>query len=672
VDTNLTIIQFEFDQDMSAVYSFPDCSDMVPIIGDPVWKTPRILEVPVKLKPESFYQLYLNSSDFRGFRSADGIPMNPDYFLIHTKNYNDTIIVDTSLNRINYENFCDYFLKHYSYKEIKGINWESELSSIKEEIKLSKSNNEFGFKLLKILKKADDVHLSMDINNRTFGCGLLRLVPVSFNFDDILTPLTDIQLSENNVVLTGKTGNTGYILITSLNTWCAQDILFGIEKIKLMKDLPFLILDLRLNRGGNEQLAANFVSMILSDTITYEKVARYNESTGQFDNVTEKSVIPDNASIRYKGEIFVLTGGNIVSSAESFVLMMRQMPNAQLIGGKTYGSSGNPQPFNITDSINVNIPSWLAYDMNNILIEGNGIEPDVELTYLEEVFASSDPIFNYVLDTIAHLPFVSVSSKVLRFGKSISNSISFEITSNINWTVSCDQPWIAIMSAHDSGSAAITLTATENFSSFQRAATLVVAGNGVSDKIINVTQIGAAAVLAVSKKNLIIEASANSTDTFYIVSNTTWEVKSNQPWLTVNKTSGSDSAMIIASASENSTGNQRSATITVTGNRISTEYILINQAASVASSKDEISSSDKIGVYPNPTTGLIEVSGINPFESENRIEVYNYLGSLVLLMNSGELPTVRIDLTDYPSGLYLINILSGNKSQQVKVLKNSD
>jgi hypothetical protein len=238
--------------------------------------------------------------------------------------------------------------------------------------------------------------------------------------------------------------------------------------------------------------------------------------------------------------------------------------------------------------------------------------------------------------------------------------------------VSCDQPWITIISAHDSGSATITLTATENFSSFQRAATLVVAGNGVSDKIINVTQIGAAAVLAVSKKNLIIEASANSTDTFYIVSNTTWEVKSNQPWLTVNKTSGSDSAMIIASASENSTGNQRSATITVTGNRISTEYILINQAASVASSKDEISSSDKIGVYPNPTTGLIEVSGINPFESENRIEVYNYLGSLVLLMNSGELPTVRIDLTDYPSGLYLINILSGNKSQQVKVLKHSD
>ena len=258
VDTNLMVIQFEFDQDMSSGYSFPDCSNMVPIVGNPVWKTKRILEVPVRLMPNSFYQLYMNSSEFRNLASENGIPMNPDYFLFRTKNYNDSSIIDTSLNRTNYEKFCDYFLKHYSYKDLNGINWENELNSITDDIIISKSNSEFGLKLLKVLKKANDIHLSIDINNQLFSCSTFRLVPVSFNYGDVFTQLTDLQISENNVGFTGKVGNAGYILISSLNSWFAQDISFGIEKIKQMKDLPFLILDLRLNRGGDEQLASSF------------------------------------------------------------------------------------------------------------------------------------------------------------------------------------------------------------------------------------------------------------------------------------------------------------------------------------------------------------------------------------------------------------------------------
>ena len=179
-------------------------------------------------------------------------------------------------------------------------------------------------------------------------------------------------------------------------------------------------------------------------------------------------------------------------------------------------------------------------------------------------------------------------------------------------------------------------------------------------------------LLNVSKNNLIFEASANSTDTFNIVSNINWNVKSNQPWLTVNMTSGSDSAMIIATASENSTGQQRSASIVVSGNRVLSEYILVNQAASIPDTKNDISSSDKIKVYPNPTTGLLEISGINPFESEDRIEVSNYLGSVVLSMNQKYAAIVQIDLSDFPSGLYLISIYSGNEIRQFKIIKNSD
>lgn len=672
VDTNLTIIQFEFDQDMSPGFSLPDCSDKIPIVGNPTWKTKRILEVPVKLKPNSFYQAYLNSSNFRNFANEDGIPMNPDYFLFRSKNYKDSTIADTSLNRINYEKFCDNFLKYYSYKNLKGINWEYELKSIKDDIIKSKSNNEFGYKLLKVLKKANDIHLSIQINNQQFGSTSFRLVPVHYNFGNVFGQLGDLQISENNVAFAGKVGNTGYLLISSLESWFVQDIAFAIEKTKQLKDLPFLILDLRLNRGGDEQLALSFVSTILSDTVTYEKDAVYNASTGIFDNLIVKSLIPDITSIHYQGKIFVLIGGNVVSSAESFVLMLKQMPNVQLIGSKTYGASGNPRLFKITDSIYVNIPSWLAYDMNGKLIEGNGIEPDVKIEFPEEDFTEKDPIFEYVLDTIGSLPFISISTKSLRFSQSTSSSTTFEITSNTHWKLTSDQPWLTMECNLDSGNASITVTASENYHSSVRTAKISIAGEGMSDKIIDVTQNGAAPVLEVSTKTLTFEASANSTNTFNIVSNINWMIKSNQPWLTVDMSSGSDSAMVTATASANSTGKSRLATIVVSGNSVLPEYISINQVASISTSYNVTSPSDKIIVYPNPTSGLLYISCIKPYENESRIEVSNYLGQVVLIINRKNAPTLQIDLSTYPSGLYTISLYSGNEVYQSKVIKNSD
>jgi hypothetical protein len=98
----------------------------------------------------------------------------------------------------------------------------------------------------------------------------------------------------------------------------------------------------------------------------------------------------------------VLTSNRVVSSAESMVLMLKQMPNVKIIGSTTYGSSGNPQPYKATSTITVNIPSWKAYDANDRLIEGNGIEPDVKLDFSEDDFLVEDPIFEYVKNLISN------------------------------------------------------------------------------------------------------------------------------------------------------------------------------------------------------------------------------------------------------------------------------
>jgi hypothetical protein len=183
-----------------------------------------------------------------------------------------------------------------------------------------------------------------------------------------------------------------------------------------------------------------------------------------------------------------------------------------------------------------------------------------------------------------------------------------------------------------------------------------------------VTQNGAAPVLSVSKNNLLIEGSANSTDTFNIISNTSWKAKSNQPWLTVNVTSGSDSAMIVATATENTTGGERLASIAVSANGVSTQYVVIHQLAPVINAENEISPG-KIMIYPNPVKGVLNISGIDPLECNNRIEISDNAGKILVALIQKNVSTVQINMTEYPSGFYIIRIHSGNEISQFKVIK---
>jgi hypothetical protein len=84
----------------------------------------------------------------------------------------------------------------------------------------------------------------------------------------------------------------------------------------------------------------------------------------------------------------------------------------------------------------------------------------------------------------------------------------------------------------------------------------------------------------------------------------------------------------------------------------------------------ELSSTDEIKVYPNPTTGHFNISLNEPMDREYEIEVFNNLGGIVQKsMRQRNEQSAQIDLSGLPSGMYLIRIRAGNKSYQSKVFK---
>lgn len=403
VDSNLSIIRIEFNQDMNTGMSIMNSTNMVPFDGNVRWASSRVVEIPVKVESGKLYDLHLNDSYHRNFQNASGTPFDPVVLAFHTQTDTAQCQLDSSWIQNRYRDFKEHFMSHYSYKDLHGISWEEEFDSAGAAITSACSESEFGLGMLGLLSKAEDLHLRLEIDGVIYNCESRALVPVAHHFEAVHRDLEEVVASEHGIVHVGSLDSTGYIAISSLLSKYEDDMTFAIEHLKTFQDKSYLIIDLRANTGGWDKYAKTFVSHLIEDTIRYEKIVVYNEATGEFDDSSYREVIPADNSIQFKGKVFVLIDGNVMSSAEAFVLMLKQLPDVVLVGNTTGGSTGNPQKYGITGSVAAHIPSWQAYDMEGNLIEGNGIVPDVSLNYPEEDFTYRDPVFSYVLSSIDSL-----------------------------------------------------------------------------------------------------------------------------------------------------------------------------------------------------------------------------------------------------------------------------
>lgn len=415
VDSGLTKIVIKFDQDMSPGFSVPDTKNMPQITGKPEWNDKRTLSIPVKLSPNKLYSLAFNNSRFQNFTNTSGIPLNPEDLHFQTMAVSSesqkASVSDPSLNKRAYNEFKEVFPKQYSYASLKGIDWKILLEKNRAELENAKSNTEFALKLVTMLRTSEDPHLWFDVEGQQFGTGKMKLVENNYNSKQLFSLLQDKKVSNDFMSVTGLIDSVGYISMRGWNTDFNKLVLkpWGNSKnpeitaedaLKELFKYPNLIIDVRENSGGNESYAKAFASYFAKDSIPYEMVKTFNEKTGSFDKERIKKLFPNEKKINYSGNIYVLSGPLVMSSNESFILMMKQLPNVKVVGMKTYGSSGNPVPRKLSNGVTVYLPSWQAYTLEGKLIEGNGIEPDVEIITSKKDFANNDMLVEQVLKMI--------------------------------------------------------------------------------------------------------------------------------------------------------------------------------------------------------------------------------------------------------------------------------
>jgi len=111
-------------------------------------------------------------------------------------------------------------------------------------------------------------------------------------------------------------------------------------------DVPGVILDLRGNYGGSDELAADLCGFFYAEPSFYEYQEYYDKRTGQFLRITfnEIPAIVNNLSINpqtpyFGGAVVVLVNPGTISSGEGPAMCISRLPNGRVIG--FHGTNGS-------------------------------------------------------------------------------------------------------------------------------------------------------------------------------------------------------------------------------------------------------------------------------------------------------------------------------------------
>lgn len=179
---------------------------------------------------------------------------------------------------------------------------------------------------------------------------------------------------------------------------------------------------------------------------------------------------------------------------------------------------------------------------------------------------------------------LTLSDSELSVPGSANSDLSFAIISNTSWTTSDNAEWLTLSAINGSSDASIIISVESNPLTTVRSAEINITGNGLVPQTITVTQEGATATLSVTPSNVTVPATANSTGSFSITSNTDWSIDEEASWLSVSPASGTGNGSITVSVDANSSTSSRSAVITVTATGVATPAtVTVTQEAAAAS-----------------------------------------------------------------------------------------
>ena len=397
VDPATKEIRITFDQPMSrGGHSIVGGGPTFPKIGRPRWSDDRTMVIPVTLQPDHDYWFSINSSTFTNFRSRSGESATPYPIAFRTGKTGGAPgpaapAITLQQNKESVAELKRAIDLDYSYRDLRKVDWDKEFAAATPRLQAAKTPRDFAIEAAKMLAKAGDIHVWLQVGSATIPTHR-RSYAANFNRITLANAVPGWK-KHNDVVATGLFDDgTRYLFIAS---WPGGESADALEPAyELLADAAAakkpLIIDVRANNGGDETAARKFAGCFIDEPKVYGKNTIRQD--GRFSNPLDRTVQPNKARPQYRGKIAVLTGPGAISSCESFLLMMKQVPGCKVIGLPSAGASGNPHPVELANGVTVYLSRWQDMRPDGTCFEGEGIAPDITVKTETRDFLTSDPV----------------------------------------------------------------------------------------------------------------------------------------------------------------------------------------------------------------------------------------------------------------------------------------
>lgn len=138
-------------------------------------------------------------------------------------------------------------------------------------------------------------------------------------------------------------GGQGYLRITSIGPTLGGFSFRGLVRAAIAdfvaNDVPAVIIDVRGNAGGADDLAAYVVGFFASERVVYEGITGYNSATRHHE--LEHTLYIEPQTPHYAGPVIVLVDGETRSSGEGIPMAIQRLPQGRVVGvSGTHGSFG--------------------------------------------------------------------------------------------------------------------------------------------------------------------------------------------------------------------------------------------------------------------------------------------------------------------------------------------
>lgn len=186
--------------------------------------------------------------------------------------------------------------------------------------------------------------------------------------------------------------NMGYLMIESMSEYSKEQlgVFSGMdadiaiaeatinEALRDLANTDGLIIDVRFNDGGHDQVSIAFVRHFMSRSqIVYSKFA----GSGAIQTPRKDVVLEPADKNLYLKPTAVLVSGDTVSAAELFTLSMAALPQVAIIGEPTAGAFSDILIKRLTSDIAFGVSNETYLDVEGNNYEGIGIPADIAVSF---------------------------------------------------------------------------------------------------------------------------------------------------------------------------------------------------------------------------------------------------------------------------------------------------